>query len=205
MLKNEYPQFELHACTELYSKMDDVALMALNRGITIRGKDRTSLQALCKGQGRHLKKPEHVRVGDCFNSTKGSLSNTALKYCQLDVEIPLILHSLYFNLPDLTKRVPPGHQLQLGCIVDIMPQSASATKPIARGKICQIGGIWSRNNEATKPEVTEYLEDDFDHNSDVESENEEDLIDHNNVIPPQAYTLFEDEIEADSSDDDDDI
>ena len=49
------------------------------------------------------------------------------------------------------------------------------------------------------------MEDDFDHNSDVQSENEEDIIDHNNVIPPQAYTLFEDKIEADSSNDDNDI
>ena len=61
------------------------------------------------------------------------------------------------------------------------------------------------NNEATEPEVTEDLDNDFDRNSDVESEYEEDLINHNNVIPPQAYALFEDEIEADSSDDEDNI
>ena len=63
--------------------MDDVSAMAINQGLTKRGKDRTTLQALCKDQGCYLKKTQHVRVGICFASTKGSLSKDALTYLKI--------------------------------------------------------------------------------------------------------------------------
>lgn len=102
--------------------MDDVSVMASNRGVTKRGKGQTTLQALCQGQKMFLKKPAHVRVGNVFGSKDGSLAEEARKYCQLDVEAPLILHSIYEGLPDLTKRI--SHiNTELGVLVDIMPSA----------------------------------------------------------------------------------
>ena len=69
--------------------MDDVSIMAINRGLK-RGRGRATLQALCQREGRFLKKPQHVRLGTCFESIRGLLSMKALHYCQLDVETPLL-------------------------------------------------------------------------------------------------------------------
>ena len=60
--------------------MDNVSAMAINQGLTKRGKDRTTLQSLCKDQGWYLKKSQHVSMGTCFASTKDSLSEKALTY-----------------------------------------------------------------------------------------------------------------------------
>lgn len=137
-LSKQYPMFNLPQTREVLSLMDDVSLMAINRGVTTRGKDKTTLQALCRGQKMDLKKPKHVRVGDAFNSTGGSLAQEAITYCQLDVEAPLKLHSIYEGLPDLTKRLTkkPVHT---GMIVDIMPESAKAIHPIAQGFVQMVG------------------------------------------------------------------
>ena len=125
--------------------MDDVSAMAINRGLTKRGKDRTTLQALCKDQGWHLKKPQHVRVGTCFASTKGSLSEEALIYCALDVEAPLLLHSIYLGYPDLTAKMT---QEPISCrdVIDIMSASPRAVDPIAKGRVKKITGIWTANS-----------------------------------------------------------
>ena len=85
--------------------MDDLPIMDINRGLTKRGKGKATLQALCMGEGRFLKKPEHMRLGTCFNSRRGSLSQEELKCCQLDVKAPLMLHSIYMGKPDLTEHL----------------------------------------------------------------------------------------------------
>lgn len=138
-LNNQY-HFDL---PDNSSIMDDVSTMAMNRGLTTRGKEQNTLQALCRGQGMYIPKPQGVRVGSLFGSTNGNLNERALKYCQLDVEAPLKLHSIYAGLPDLTKRV--SHiNLPIGTKVDIMP-SAKAKDPIAQGIVKQIGGEWKDN------------------------------------------------------------
>lgn len=138
-LCKQYPVFNLPRNKALFSRMDDVELMSVNRGLATRGHGKTTLQALCRGQKMHLKKPKHVRVGTCFDS-KGSLSQEAKLYCQMDVEAPLILHSIYSAFPDLTKRVRKNERLELGTVVDIMPESATAIHPIAQGTVTQLGG-----------------------------------------------------------------
>ena len=126
--------------------MDNVGVMAVNRGITTRGKDKTSLQALYRDQGRYLHKPEHVRLGTCFASVKSRSSQEALTYCQLDVEAHLILHSIHMGRPDLTERVQRIDELQIGMIVDIMPYSR-LIEAIAQGKIIKIGtSLWGNND-----------------------------------------------------------
>lgn len=142
LLKKQYPQFNLPDTESIINKMDDVALMAINRGVAKRGKDSTTLQALCRGQNMYLKKPSHIRVGTTFASVKGQLNDEALKYCQMDVEAPLVLHRIYSGLPDLTKRLTKT-RIQVGDTVDIMPESAKATDAIAQGIVTQIGGKWS--------------------------------------------------------------
>ena len=145
MLQNQYRHFDFPK--EAYNIMDDVSIMAVNRGLTKRGKGKATLQALCRVEGRYLRKPEHVRLGTCFNSMKGSLAQEALKYCQLDVETPLILHSIYIDKPDLTKRIKKTDVLQIGSTVDVMP-SGTSTETIAQGKIKQVGpSTWGRNNK----------------------------------------------------------
>lgn len=110
-LQVQYPSFNLP--NEAKNKMECVSLMALNRDLAKRGRGTTTLQALCKGQQWHLPKPANVRVGTVFDS-RGTLSMEAKRYCQLDVEAPLLLHSIYAQVPDMTKRATtqqtPGHQ-----------------------------------------------------------------------------------------------
>ena len=77
-LRRQYPQFQL-TNNNVYEKMDDVSTMAVNCGVTSRGRNRTTLQILCKGQGYFLRKPSHVRVGTCFASkdvSRKSLHNS---------------------------------------------------------------------------------------------------------------------------------
>ena len=147
MLQNQYSHFNFPQ--EVYELMDDVSIMAINRGLTKRGKGKATLQALCMGEGRFLKKPEHVRLGTCFNSRRGSLSQEALKYCQLDVEAPLILHSIYMGKPDLTERLKSTDQIDIGAIVDIMP-STTSIEVIAQGKVKKLGPTtWGERNRLT--------------------------------------------------------
>ena len=147
MLQKQYSMFNFPK--ETYKLMDDVSIMAINRGLTTRGKGQATLQALCRGQGRFLPKPEHVRLGTCFNSKRGSLSQEALRYCQLDVEAPLILHSLYMAWPDLTERMKNSAIVEVGSTVDIMP-SATSISTIAQGTIHQIGPhTWGDNARLT--------------------------------------------------------
>lgn len=144
--KNDYKKLNEQYNLDLpnnESIMDDLGVMAGNRGLTKRGKDQSTLQALCQGQKFYLPKPQGIRVGTTFGSKNGSLNNRALKYCQMDVEAPLILHDLYSALPDLTKRIK-AEELKVGNIVDIMP-SATSKYPIAQGTIKQIGGQWKDN------------------------------------------------------------
>ena len=75
--------------------MEDVTVMARHRGVAKSGSDRTKLHVLCKAQGYHLKKPQHVRVGSMFASNHGSLSQEGQVYCQLNVEALLVLHNIY--------------------------------------------------------------------------------------------------------------
>ena len=117
--------------------MDDVFSMVINRGLK-RGRGKATLHALCRSEGRFLKKPQHVRLGTCFESIRGSLSMESLHYCQLDVETPLILHSIYMGRPDLTERISNNDEVELGAIVDVMSSSTS-TDTIAQGAIKQIG------------------------------------------------------------------
>ena len=70
LLCKQYKVFDLPPSTQI------------KQGLTKWGKDRTTLQALCKDQGWYLRKPQHVRVGTCFASTKGSLSEEVLTYLQ---------------------------------------------------------------------------------------------------------------------------
>lgn len=145
LISKQYPMFDLPPMKRLSSKMHDVSLMALNRGVTTRGRDQTSLQALCRGQKIHLPKPKHVRVGSTFASVNGILAPEALRYCQLDVEAPLILHGLYSGLPNLTTRLS-GVELSVGWHVDIMPSLGSSVNPIAQGVVKQLGGsVWQAN------------------------------------------------------------
>ena len=137
-LQRQYPLFGL--TDKAISKMDDVSVMAVNRGIVTRGPGKTQLQELCKGQKLHLPKSRHVRVGTVFASKAGSLSHEAKLYCQLDVEAPLLLHDIYCDYPDLTKRLKGGDSVEVGDKVDIMPQKSSSLKPIAQGKIIMVGG-----------------------------------------------------------------
>lgn len=145
-LIKQYPIFDLpESAKEL---MDDVSIMALNRGLAKRGKDQTSLQALCAGQKIHIKKLERVRVGTTFASKSGSLSDEALAYCQYDVEAPLLLHQLYLGYPDLTLRLSRSTLPSIGTTVDVMPSYSKSIHALAQGKIIQIGGTWSSNGYA---------------------------------------------------------
>ena len=145
LLMKQYKSFKLEKSNELMKIMDDVGVMAVNRGITKRGRDKTTLQSLMKGQGMHLNKPNNVRVGTCFASQRGSLSKEAQKYCQLDVEAVLILHQLYADLPDLTMRMAKD-TINVGDVVDVMPESPRSIEPIAQGIIKQIDGTWGTSN-----------------------------------------------------------
>lgn len=100
LLRKQYPMFELPDAAMLL--MEDVSLMAINRGVTTRGRDKTTLQALCKGQQIFLRKPQDIRIGSCFGSKGGSLGKEAQKYCQLDAKAALFLHQQYSSFPDLT-------------------------------------------------------------------------------------------------------
>lgn len=142
-LCEQYPSFELPSSAK--AKMDDVSLMAINRGITTRGKDQSTLQAVCRTQNLFLKKPAHVRVNSVFGSKGGSLSREALVYCQLDVEAPLIIHSLISSKFDLTTRLTRS-KVTVGSKVDIMPSSSISTEPMAQGIIKQLSGsVWANN------------------------------------------------------------
>lgn len=142
-LQTQYPIFDLPE--EPKKIMEDVALMAINRRLVQKGKGNSTLQSLCRGQKRHLKKPAHVRVGEVFASTNGTLSLEARKYCQMDVESVLFLYSIYSGIPDYTLRATTDN-LTVGSFVDIMPSGASATEPIAQGIVKQLeGSVWGRN------------------------------------------------------------
>ena len=119
--------------------------MALHRGIVKRCRGNATLQALCKKEGIFLQKPQNVRVGSCFNSKNGSLSQEAQKYCQLNVEAALLLYTKYYLLPDLTKRMFVSDTLPIGSVVDIMPGLGSCTDAIAQGKVNQVSGRWLSN------------------------------------------------------------
>lgn len=78
-----------------------------------------------------LRKPQNVRVGTVWDS-RGTLSQEAQKYSQLDTEAPLHLHSIYSGIPDMTLRATL-EELPVGTIVDIMPSQGSSIDPIAQG------------------------------------------------------------------------
>ena len=61
--------------------MGDVSVIALNRDIVKKGRGTSTLQAICRAESMYIEKPQHVRVGTCFASRKGSLSKEAQKYC----------------------------------------------------------------------------------------------------------------------------
>lgn len=141
-IRKEYPEFQLPE--EAKKKMDDVSLMSINRGLTIRGRGNNTLQALCRSQGMFLRKPANVRVGTVWDS-KGTLSQEAQKYSQLDTEAPLILHSLYSGIPDMTLRATL-EELPVDTVVDIMPSLGSSIHPIAQGFVKQTAGsMWCGN------------------------------------------------------------
>lgn len=136
-LKKQYSKMQLPVIPE--NKMHDVSLMAINRGVVKRGRGTSGLQSLCRKQGLFLRKPENVRVGTCFNSKNGSLSMEAQKYCQLDAEAPLKLHSQYEGMIDLTKRIGRDDDVPtVGTKVDIMPESGTSILPIATGIVQQV-------------------------------------------------------------------
>ena len=141
----QYSNFKLEQTKDLERLMDDVGMMAVNRGVTTRGKDKTKLHILMRGQGMLLKKPNNVRVGTCFASTRGSLSREAQVYCQLDVEAPLFLHQLYSGLPDLTLRMT-RETPNIGDIVDIMSESSRSIEPITQGVVNATDGTWGTSN-----------------------------------------------------------
>lgn len=148
-LKKQYPQFHLEELSEdIYH---DIQKMALARGITTRAKGESTLQSLCFKEKLFLPKPERIRVGTIFASTNGTLTDEAKKYCQKDVEAPLIIHQLYQGRPDLTMRVGKDKSVRLseGSKVDIMPERSDAIHPIAQGVVKQLGGrgsYWVSNN-----------------------------------------------------------
>ena len=145
LLRKQYSNFNLEQSKDLERLMDDVGMMAVNRGVTTRGKDKTKLHILMRGQGMSLNKPNNVRVGTCFASTRGSLSREAQVYCQLDVEAPLVLHQLYSGLPDLTLRMT-RETPNIGDMVDIMSESSRSIEPIAQGVIKATDGTWGTSN-----------------------------------------------------------
>lgn len=139
LLRKQYPMFNLP--DEAIPLMADVSNMAINREVVARGKGTSTLQALCRVEGRYIRKPANVRVGEVFASRNGSLSIEAQKYCQMDVEAPLFLYPIYKGIPDYTKRIT-AEDPSLGASVDIMPALSTATRPIAQGIIKQKGGIY---------------------------------------------------------------
>ena len=102
--------------------MNDVSVMALNRGRVKKGRGTSTLQVMCRAELMYIEKPQHVRVRTCFVSMKGSLFKKVQKYCQMDVKIPLILHFKYRELPDLTLHLNRSTTPVTHTIVDIMPQ-----------------------------------------------------------------------------------
>lgn len=142
-LQKQYPIFDLPESAR--RRFEDIKDVALDRGVTSRGKGKTTLQALCKGQNMFLKKQDHIRVGTCFASKNGLLPSEAQKYCQYDVESVLVLHQLYSELPDMTKRIKKITRALVGRSVDIMPASGRAIHPLAQGEITQVGGVWQPN------------------------------------------------------------
>lgn len=144
LLRKQYPVFDLpDSATQ---KMADVSKMALNRGVAKPGKEKTTLKALCKGQDLYLQKPRSIRVGTIFDSRNGTLPLEAQKYCQNDAEAPLILHQIYLGMTDLSKRINRYEPLDVGVVVDIMPEKGSDIEPIAQGRVKQQGGsTWQTN------------------------------------------------------------
>lgn len=143
LLQKQYKIFDLPKSAT--KKMDDVALMALNRCVVKRGKGNCTLQALCEKEGIFLRKPKNVRVGDVFGKKNGTLSKEAQLYCQLDVEAPLLLHDRYSTLTDLTKRLHYTDNPPVGSVVDIMSSVTSSSEPIAQGKVIRHNGKWASN------------------------------------------------------------
>ena len=123
------------------SKFVDVGEMAIKLGVTRRGKHMTELGVLCRGQGYLLQKPAPVRTGEIFNSEHGTLPSEALKYCQLDVEAPMILYRMYLPKKVLTGRLKRNENIAVETAVDIMPSRAESLYAIAQGGIFQTSGI----------------------------------------------------------------
>lgn len=94
ILRKQYPISNLPE-DDVFELMEDVSIMATKRDLTTRGKDKTTLQSLCRDQKICPKKPENVCIGKRFASKGESLSKEDQKYCQLDVEAPLLLYALY--------------------------------------------------------------------------------------------------------------
>ena len=120
--------------------------MGRNRGVVRKGKGNATLQALCRTQSMYLPKPEHVRVGTCFASKKGSLSEDALKYCQMDVESCLYLYNRFAIMPDLTMRLSRQAYPTYGSKVDIMPESGSA--------VLRVGSFWGKKWLQIEPKAS---------------------------------------------------
>lgn len=137
-LQNQYPQMKLP--NDLRTKFDDVGEMAIARGVTTRGKNKTKLDTLLKEAGYHLEKHPSLRVGEVFGSSNGVLSSDAIKYAQLDVEGPILLFRLYDELPVLNTRLHHTATLAVGDKVDVMPENSSCVGAIAQGKIVKVNG-----------------------------------------------------------------
>lgn len=160
-LCKQYPILNLPITA--YSKMFDVSLMAVQRGIAKQGPNQRTLQTLCHKQGYQLPKPAHVRVGTCFSSKAGSLSTDAQQYCQLDVEAPLVLYAAYKAIPNLVLRLG-NSPVTVGMIVDIMPASGISTQPIAQGVVMCTSGCMDNGRNIGKNKVLVKVEKVFDGN-----------------------------------------
>lgn len=139
LLRSDWPQLNLPDIS--CERIIDIRDVALSRGITKRGLGNNSLEALSAKAGYYLPKDNEIRVGSRFDCRNGSLKNDteALKYCHLDVEMPILLYKLWRNMPVLTDRIEKK-DLTIGMIVDLMSASKEIIEPIAVGKVVKING-----------------------------------------------------------------
>ena len=139
LLQDQYPELKLP--NEPRVKFVDVGQKAVARGLTTRGKGKTTLAAVCRLVKKDLKKPRSIRVGETWNCKDGRCAIDALEYLHLDGEAPMVADEELDKYPDITGRIPRYEPVNINESVDIMPDSKRALQAIAQGTIVQLGGI----------------------------------------------------------------
>jgi hypothetical protein len=83
----------------------DLGKIAVNRGFAEYKMGETMLNSLYhKAIGKHLPKPQNVRLGHLFDSIS-ALSDEAKLYCARDAEAGLQIHNTFHSLRDLSIRL----------------------------------------------------------------------------------------------------